>query len=104
MTDSVTGTEGTRAATDAPGAYAGQPAPGTAAPDPGPAPLDVPRTPTGDPHVDAALERLGDVDHLTTDGHAAVYEDVHEGLRDALAALDARPGPPAPPTPHDRRS
>jgi hypothetical protein len=25
-----------------------------------------------------------------------VYEDVHRGLRDALTALDARPGPPAP--------
>jgi hypothetical protein len=25
-----------------------------------------------------------------------VYEDVHRGLRDALTALDARPGPPVP--------
>jgi hypothetical protein len=25
-----------------------------------------------------------------------VYEDVHRGLRDALTALDTRPGPPAP--------
>ncbi|WP_159664081.1 hypothetical protein, partial [Streptomyces mexicanus] len=66
--------------------------------------LDVPRTPTGDPRVDAALERLGDVDHLATDGHVEVYEDVHQGLRDALTALDARPGPPAPPPLHDRRS
>ncbi|MER6981461.1 hypothetical protein [Streptomyces carpinensis] len=64
-----------------------------------PAPLDVPRTPTGDADVDAALERLGDVDHLATDGHVEVYEDVHGGLRDALTALDTRPGPPAPPVP-----
>ncbi|MEU6526426.1 hypothetical protein ABZ892_27240 [Streptomyces sp. NPDC046924] len=62
----------------------------------GPAPLDVPRTPTGDAEVDARLERLADADHLTTDGHAEVYEDVHRGLRDALTALDTRPGPPAP--------
>ncbi|MFD8154566.1 MULTISPECIES: hypothetical protein [unclassified Streptomyces] len=72
-----------------------------------PAPLDVPRAPTGDPGVDAALERLGDADHLATDGHVEVYEDVHRGLRDALTALDARPGPPAPPSspsPHGPRS
>ncbi|MFF9625790.1 hypothetical protein [Streptomyces griseosporeus] len=62
-----------------------------------PAPLGVPRTPTGNADVDAALERLGDADHLATDGHVEVYEDVHRGLRDALTALDARPGPPAPP-------
>ncbi|MFI7019681.1 hypothetical protein [Streptomyces sp. NPDC050164] len=63
-----------------------------------PAPLNVPRTPTGDADVDAALDRLGDADHLATDGHVEVYEDVHRGLRDALTALDARPGPPAPPS------
>ncbi|CAL9384694.1 hypothetical protein SUDANB58_01129 [Streptomyces sp. enrichment culture] len=62
----------------------------------GPAPLHVPRAPTGDAEVDAHLERLADADHLATDGHAEVYEDVHRGLRDALAALDARPGPPDP--------
>ncbi|MFJ9871370.1 hypothetical protein [Streptomyces sp. NPDC101165] len=61
-----------------------------------PAPLDVPRTPTGNAEVDAQLERLGDTDHLATDGHLEVYEDVHRGLRDALTALDARPGPPVP--------
>ncbi|MET7776368.1 hypothetical protein ABZU94_30690 [Streptomyces mirabilis] len=61
-----------------------------------PAPLDVDRTPTGNAEVDAQLDRLGDADHLATDGHVEVYEDVHGGLRDALTALDARPGPPAP--------
>ncbi|MGW0735813.1 hypothetical protein [Streptomyces sp. NPDC002851] len=72
-----------------------------------PAPLGVPRTPTGNAEVDAALERLGDVDHLATDGHLEVYEDVHDGMRSTLTALDARPGPPAPaaPTgPYDNRS
>ncbi|MFE0801785.1 hypothetical protein [Streptomyces sp. NPDC058812] len=61
-----------------------------------PAPLDVPRAPTGNAEVDARLARLADADHLATDGHVEVYEDVHRGLRDALTALDARPGPPAP--------
>jgi hypothetical protein len=64
-----------------------------------PAPLDVPRAPTGNAEVDAQLDRLADTDHLATDGHVEVYEDVHRGLRDALTALDARPGPPAPPRP-----
>ena len=70
-----------------------------------PAPLNVPRTPTGNADVDALLERLADADHLATDGHLEVYEDVHRGLRDALTALDARPGPPAPsPSYHQSRS
>ncbi|MGW0971429.1 hypothetical protein [Streptomyces sp. NPDC002516] len=61
-----------------------------------PAPLNVPRVPTGDPGVDAGLGRLADADGLATDGHLEVYEDVHRGLRDALTALDVRPGGPAP--------
>ncbi|MEU3527517.1 hypothetical protein AB0E62_27220 [Streptomyces sp. NPDC038707] len=73
--------------------------PGPAAP----APLNIPRTPTGDAGIDAHLERLADVGHLATDGHPQVYEDVLRGLRDALTALDARPEPPAPPTPYPSR-
>ncbi|MFJ6726603.1 hypothetical protein ACIQPQ_16995 [Streptomyces sp. NPDC091281] len=61
-----------------------------------PAPLGVVRTPTGDAAVDAHLDRLADADDLAADGHVEVYEDVHRGLRDALTALDTRPGPPAP--------
>ncbi|MCX5383273.1 hypothetical protein [Streptomyces sp. NBC_00083] len=66
--------------------------------DSGPAPLGVDRAPTGHPGVDALVERLGDVDHLGTDGHLEVYEDVHRGLRTTLTALDAPQGPPAPGT------
>ncbi|MFE6828679.1 hypothetical protein [Streptomyces sp. NPDC057690] len=69
-----------------------------------PAPLGVPRTPTGNAEADVLLDRLADADHLATDGHVEVYEDVHRGLRDALTALDARPGPPAPPASHEHRS
>lgn len=75
-----------------------------------PAPLGVQRVETGDAGVDAQLKRLADADHLPADGHLAVYEDVHGGLRDALTALDARPAPaPAPQAPspspsYDNRS
>jgi hypothetical protein len=61
-----------------------------------PAPLGVTRTPTGVAEIDAQLDRLADADHLAASGHLEVYEDVHRGLRDALTALDRRPGPPAP--------
>ncbi|MFJ9965473.1 hypothetical protein [Streptomyces avermitilis] len=90
-----------------PQAPAGGPAQEAAEPedDPAaPAPLYVARISTGNADVDAQLDRLADADHLATDGHVAVYEDVHRGLRDALTALDARPGLPAPPTSYDRRS
>lgn len=66
-----------------------------------PAPLGVVRTPTGNPAVDATLERLADADHLAADGHTQVYEDVHRGLRSTLTALDAAP---APAPPYDNRS
>ncbi|MET8957237.1 hypothetical protein ACWEO4_43045 [Streptomyces sp. NPDC004393] len=96
MSDSVTAAEATAAqadpATEAPVEPAAEPEDDPAAP----APLHVDRTPTGDAEVDARLERLADADHLATDGHVEVYEDVHQGLRDVLTALDARPGPPAP--------
>ncbi|MFE2547636.1 hypothetical protein ACFXGI_03670 [Streptomyces sp. NPDC059355] len=65
-----------------------------------PEPLGLVRTPTGHAGVDAYLERLADADHLTADGHVAVYEDVHRGLRDALTALDAPPVP----GPYENRS
>ncbi|MFE6721451.1 hypothetical protein ACFVDU_28160 [Streptomyces albidoflavus] len=79
-----------------PGEAPGAPADEVPAPA-GPAPLGLVREETEEPQVDAALGRLGDVDHLATDGHLTVYEDVHQGLRAALDALDAPPGPSAPP-------
>ncbi|MFG2619919.1 hypothetical protein ACGFXC_20150 [Streptomyces sp. NPDC048507] len=66
----------------------------------GAAPLGLVRTPTGHPGVDAGLERLADADHLPAGEHAAVYEDVHGGLREALTALDA----PSAPGPYENRS
>nr|WP_322974764.1 hypothetical protein [Actinacidiphila epipremni] len=52
------------------------------------APLGVVVGGTGNGVVDAALARLGDADRMPTQAHIEVYEDVHRGLRDALAALD----------------
>ncbi|WP_078854810.1 hypothetical protein [Streptomyces sp. NRRL F-5135] len=90
--------EPARASGEEPGRGSG--APGSSAYEPAaPAPLGVERAPTGHSEVDERLARLADADHLPVQGHAEVYEDVHQGLRDALTALDARPGPPGPPAP-----
>jgi hypothetical protein len=51
-------------------------------------PLGVVVPATGNAEVDEAVERLADADELPTRAHIEVYEDVHRGLRDALAALD----------------
>ncbi|MFX4292999.1 hypothetical protein [Streptomyces bohaiensis] len=72
-----------------------------------PRPLGIRVDATGDPAVDALLARLAATDHLGVAGHREVYEDVHGGLRDALAALDRAPGPTpgdAPHPPHHPRS
>ncbi|RMI39213.1 hypothetical protein [Streptomyces triticirhizae] len=73
----------------------------------GPQPLGVGVTSTGHGPVDAVLARLADVDQLGVGGHLEVYEDVHDGLRRTLAALDEQqrqPGPPVPRAPHPPRS
>ncbi|MER5870964.1 hypothetical protein [Streptomyces sp. NPDC002044] len=91
MTDEEAGAEGRGGAGD-PAAVPAAPA--------GPVALGVVRTPTGHAGVDAELARLADADGLTADGHVAVYEDVHRGLREALTALDAPPVP----GPYENRS
>ncbi|MGC0422470.1 hypothetical protein [Embleya sp. AB8] len=53
------------------------------------APLDVePPGLTGVLRVDGVLVGLGRVGDLPTEVHGSVYEDVHRGLREALAELD----------------
>ncbi|CAG6397227.1 hypothetical protein NMG29_20940 [Streptomyces cocklensis] len=71
------------------GAYGGEPAPAHPPDAPArPEPLGVTIARTGNADVDAATDRLADADDLPTQSHIEVYEDVHRGLRDALAALD----------------
>ncbi|MCP9959513.1 MULTISPECIES: hypothetical protein [Streptomyces] len=64
-----------------------------------PDPPGAGRVATGHAPVDALLERLDDTGRLAADAHLEVYEDVHRGLRDVLAALDA-PSPTGPPNDH----
>jgi hypothetical protein len=76
-----------------PSAAAAPPEPDSAPDTPRPPePLGVVVAPTGNAEVDAAVERLGDAGLLPTEGHIEVYEDVHQGLREALAALDENRG------------
>ena len=42
---------------------------------------------TGDPRVDDAVARLGDLTDLPVDEQVGVYEEVHRRLHDALAGL-----------------
>ncbi|WP_441249643.1 hypothetical protein [Kitasatospora sp. McL0602] len=44
--------------------------------------------PTGQAEVDAALERLAELDGVGTGEHVAVYEDVHQRLVETLTGLD----------------
>jgi hypothetical protein len=60
-------------------------APGAAAP--GTTPQSA--APTGDPRVDQALGRLGELADLPLPGHAAVFEHIHAELTGALGTLDS---------------
>ncbi|WP_067465538.1 hypothetical protein [Actinomadura macra] len=44
--------------------------------------------PTGDPRVDAALARLGDLPGRPVPEHVEVFEDIHQRLQDLLASAD----------------
>jgi len=58
-------------------------------PEPGlPEPAGERRPATGEPRVDAALERLDELERLPVTEHRAVFEDVHRRLRDVLGELD----------------
>lgn len=44
---------------------------------------------TGDPQVDAALDKLGDLADLPLNQHPAVFEQIHGALTGALGTLDS---------------
>jgi hypothetical protein len=43
---------------------------------------------TGVPSVDAAAERLSELDDAPVEAHVGIYEDVHHRLQEGLADLD----------------
>ncbi|CAB4965149.1 MAG: hypothetical protein F2840_13025 [Actinobacteria bacterium] len=45
--------------------------------------------PTGDQAVDAALERLNELDDLDASEHVAIFESVHRQLHQRLSDLNA---------------
>jgi hypothetical protein len=54
--------------------------------------------PTGDPRVDAAVARLGELGGRPVPEHVEIFEDVHQRLQELLASAgqDERPEPPRP--------
>ncbi|WP_216651280.1 hypothetical protein [Actinomadura litoris] len=70
---------------------AGAAAPPAAPPEPAAEPevaAAPPPEPTGDPRVDAALARLGDLPGRPVPEHVEIFEDVHQRLQELLAAAD----------------
>ncbi|MFI0479802.1 hypothetical protein [Actinomadura sp. 9N215] len=68
-------------------------------------PAVPPPDPTGDPRVDAAVARLGELGARPVPEHVEIFEDVHQRLQELLAAADQDdPQPPhvphAPQAPH----
>ena len=57
-----------------------------------PATTDPEIAATGEPRVDAALASMGRLALLPVGEHAAVFEQVHRGLREVLGELDGGPG------------
>jgi hypothetical protein len=47
-------------------------------------PIAVPVQPTGDTRVDAALERLQELDQVPIEEHAEVFGDIHSRVSSAL--------------------
>lgn len=55
-------------------------------------PIAVPVQPTGDTRVDAALERLQELDQVPIEEHAEVFGDIHARLSAALGDASAGTG------------
>lgn len=66
--------------------------PATGAPEPAGEPAREPLT--GEPRVDAALARLGELPDLPVSEHREVFEHVHRSLTEVLGELDVSPAEP----------
>ncbi|HEU5027003.1 MAG TPA: hypothetical protein VFV01_18945 [Spirillospora sp.] len=63
-------------------------------------PAAPPPEPTGDPRVDEAVARLGELAGRPVPEHVEIFEDVHQRLQDLLAGAEgpsAEAGPAVPP-------
>ncbi|TDB89313.1 hypothetical protein E1264_08630 [Actinomadura sp. KC216] len=58
-------------------------------------PAVPPPDPTGDPRVDAAVARLGELGARPVPEHVEIYEDVHQRLQELLASADQDEPQPA---------
>ncbi len=58
-------------------------------------PIAVPVQPTGDTRVDAALERLQELDQVPIEEHAEVFGDIHARLSAALGDATSADATPA---------
>jgi hypothetical protein len=68
------------------------------------APVEASRPAAGDPRVDAALRRAGELAASTPTEHVEIYEDVHRSLQEVLADASGQQDAPAhapAPAPHE---
>jgi hypothetical protein len=68
------------------------------------APDEASRPAPGDPRVDAAFRRAGELAATSPTEHVEIYEDVHRSLQEVLADASGQPDAPAhapAPAPHE---
>jgi hypothetical protein len=57
-------------------------------------PVETPEAAPGDPRVDAALRRAGELAATSPAEHVEIYEDVHRSLQEVLADASGQAGHP----------
>jgi len=60
-------------------------------------PVETAEAAPGDPRVDAALRRAGELVATSPAEHVEIYEDVHRSLQEVLADASGQPGQPGQP-------
>jgi hypothetical protein len=64
--------------------------------DPDELPVETSEQAPGDPRVDAALRRAGELADTSPTEHVEIYEDVHRSLQEVLADASGQREAPAP--------